>query len=218
MTSDMVGQYRTIYADPPWEERGGGKRGAQYHYPVMTLQEICDLGPGVIDLCHPKGAHLYIWTTNNFLMKAREVIEAWGFTYITCITWFKTSKRFGLGQYFRGKTEQLLFCRRGKVPYKYELVPCQKDPKTLRRKRCQGTTEIFAKPGRHSAKPEEARPIIEHVSHGPFVELFARKKTPGWHTWGNQVPNNFDLLTMATYGPLFAYAEQIQREVIACHG
>ena len=35
-------KYRTIYADPPWMERGGGKikRGADKHYPLMSTKDI----------------------------------------------------------------------------------------------------------------------------------------------------------------------------------
>lgn len=33
------GQYKTIYIDPPWPERGGGKikRGADRHYALMSI-------------------------------------------------------------------------------------------------------------------------------------------------------------------------------------
>lgn len=99
-------KYKTIYADPPWKESGGGKikRGADRHYPLMSTKEICELPVWKIadDNCH-----LYLWTTNNFLQDAFKVIEAWGFTYITCITWMKD--RQGLGQYYRGLTEHCLF-------------------------------------------------------------------------------------------------------------
>ncbi len=35
-------RYKTIYADPPWMEKGGGriKRGADRHYPLMRLDDI----------------------------------------------------------------------------------------------------------------------------------------------------------------------------------
>ena len=35
-------RYRTIYADPPWMESGGGKiqRGANRHYPLMKTEDI----------------------------------------------------------------------------------------------------------------------------------------------------------------------------------
>lgn len=38
-------KYKTIYADPPWMERGGGKikRGADRHYPLMKTKDIMAL-------------------------------------------------------------------------------------------------------------------------------------------------------------------------------
>ena len=35
-------KYKTIYADPPWPEYGGGKikRGADRHYDLMTVKDI----------------------------------------------------------------------------------------------------------------------------------------------------------------------------------
>ena len=35
-------KYKTIYADPPWREQGGGKikRGADRHYPLMKTKDI----------------------------------------------------------------------------------------------------------------------------------------------------------------------------------
>ena len=38
-------RYHTIYADPPWMERGGGriKRGADRHYPLMSTKDIMAL-------------------------------------------------------------------------------------------------------------------------------------------------------------------------------
>jgi N6-adenosine-specific RNA methylase IME4 len=91
-------KYKTIYADPPWPERGGGKikRGADRHYPLMRIEDIAALP--VTDLADPEGCHLYLWTTNNYLPAGLEVIKSWGFRYITTITW--TKDRMGLGQYF----------------------------------------------------------------------------------------------------------------------
>ena len=35
-------KYKTIYADPPWNEQGAGKikRGADRHYPLMKTEDI----------------------------------------------------------------------------------------------------------------------------------------------------------------------------------
>lgn len=172
-------KYRTLYADPPWAETGGGKirRGADRHYPLMKTEDICKLE---IDGYHAKwqaqdNAHLYLWVTNNFLEAGFQVIKAWNFEYKTMITWAKD--RFGIGQYFRGQTEHCMFGVRGNIPYR-----TKEDGK-----RAQGTTLIVAPRGEHSVKPEEMRQMIELVSPGPYLEIFARRAAPGWDIWGNEV-------------------------------
>lgn len=84
----------------------------------------------------------------------------------------------GIGQYFRGCTESCLFGVRGSLPYR--MLP--------NGKRAQGRTGFHAPRGEHSAKPEKFRAIVEKVSHGPYLELFARRPAPGWDLWGNQAP------------------------------
>ena len=168
--------YRTIYADPPWAEHGGGqiKRGADRHYPLMKTKDIKALAFDVLRVGHDD-AHLYLWVTNNFLPAGLEVMEAWGFRYVTCITWAKPS--IGIGQYYRGQTEQLLFCVRGKVEYRTRPDG----------KRAQGSTLVTAPKLEHSVKPESVRQTIELVSHGPRLEMFARRPAKGWDTWGNHL-------------------------------
>ena len=169
-------KYNIIYADPPWAEVGAGKikRGADKHYPLMKTKDIIALP--VKDIVTPD-AHLYLYVTNNFLPDGLKVMEAWGFKYKTCITWVKD--RFGLGQYFRGQTEQCLFGVRGMIPYK-----------VVDGKRQQGTTVIHAPRQEHSRKPEEMRELIHKVSdRAGFrkLEMFAREKHKGWYAWGNEV-------------------------------
>jgi N6-adenosine-specific RNA methylase IME4 len=38
----------------------------------------------------------------------------------------------------------------------------------------------------HSQKPEAFLDLIERVSPGPYLELFARRNRLGWDTWGDQ--------------------------------
>lgn len=189
-----AGEYRTILADPPWLERGGGqvKRGADRHYPLMSTAAISDLP--VNEWAAPD-AHLYLWVTNNFMPDGFKVLAAWGFRYVTCLTWFKSRDanddvagalaceaadadlQIGLGQYFRGCTEHVLFAVRGATEYR-----------TVDGKRAQGRTGFHAPRGQHSAKPETLRQMAERVSHGPYLEMFARRPAPGWDLWGNQAP------------------------------
>jgi N6-adenosine-specific RNA methylase IME4 len=168
-------KYKTLYVDPAWNEVGGGriKRGADRHYPLMKTKDIIAMKDWINDISDAN-SHLYLWVTNNFLIDGFKVMEEWGFRYVTMITWTKT--RIGLGQYYRGMTEHCLFGVKGKVPYKI-----------INGKRCQGTTSIIEPSTKHSKKPEKMYEYIETVSYGPYIELFAREKRPGWDCWGNEV-------------------------------
>lgn len=168
--------YRTVYWDPPWPERGGGKikRGADRHYPTMTKRQITDFN---LDRWAGPDCHLYTWATNTYLEFALDMLKAKGFRYITTVTWMKD--RMGLGQYYRGITEHCLFHVRGKIPY--AVAP-------EGGKRPQGLTGFFEAPkNRHSEKPAEMRRMIEVVSPADRIELFARQRHPEWAAWGNEV-------------------------------
>lgn len=172
---DTPKKYKTIYADPPWMERSGGKikRGADKHYELMKTEDIMNLP--IQNLVSDSGCHLYLWTTNNFLPDALKVINAWGFEYITTITW--TKDKIGLGQYFRGITEHCLFAvTKKRLPYK-----------VIEGKRQQGQTGFYAPKSEHNSKPYEMRNMIKKVSYYPFIELFARDTIIGWDWWGDEV-------------------------------
>ncbi len=173
-------KYRVVYADPPWPEHGGGKirRGADRHYPLMSIAAIVGLGDALQSHIDHDGCHLYLWVTNTHLANGFLVMDRWGFRYKTTITWFKD--RFGLGQYYRGQTEHCLFGVRGRLPYRIRDDG----------KRSQGVTAIHAPRTIHSAKPYEMRRMIENVSYAPRLELFARRKTEGWSAWGNEVESD----------------------------
>ena len=180
------GRYATLYADPPWPERGGGKikRGADRHYALMSVKDIAALPFGA---WAAHDAHLYLWVTNNYLEAGLECVKAWGFRYVTTITWVKG--RSGLGQYYRGRTEHCLFAVRGHIPYRHVRET---------EKRAQGQTVIYEQPAMpaafeadrqaHSVKPQQMREFIERVSWGPYLDLFARRAAPGWDVWGNEAP------------------------------
>lgn len=123
-------------------------------------------------------AHLYMWVTNPKLYGDRrggltpcDVMEAWGFKYQTTLTWLKKGA-LGMGFYFRGETEHVLFGTRGKAP-----IP------TDRRER---NWFEAAKTG-HSVKPDSFLDMVERVSPGPYLEMFARRARLGdWSYWGNE--------------------------------
>ena len=163
------GGFATVLVDPPWPAQGGEK-----HYRTMSLARIMALPVGVLAA---RDAHLWLWTTNALLPKAYEVAEAWGFTVRSLLTWVKF--RLGLGGRYqlRNATEQLLFCTRGRAPLGSRSQP----------------TWFNAPVQEHSRKPAEQFAIIERVSPGPYLELFARRRPESnqpWAVWGDQVDSD----------------------------
>src|SRR5258708_11606949 len=59
-------KYRTIYADPPWPEYGGGKikPSADPHYPLMSIHAIVPPRATLQHYTHDERGHLYLWVTN----------------------------------------------------------------------------------------------------------------------------------------------------------
>jgi N6-adenosine-specific RNA methylase IME4 len=141
----------------------------------MSVMQIKELPVGGLA---DAAAHLYTWTTNGFLEAAFDIVRAWGFKMSTTHVWAKAPMGGGLGESFGITTEFLLFARRGRAPM---------------RNRTTGTWHQWPRryvdghPA-HSKKPEGAYALIEHASHGPFIELFSREDQPrlGWSYWGNE--------------------------------
>lgn len=165
---ELAGEtFQCIYADPPWRYGNQGTRAAtDNHYTTMTVDEIC--AEPVASLV-AENAHLHLWTTNGFLFDAKRVMEAWGFTYKSCLVWVKP--HMGIGNYWRVSHEFLLFGIRGRLPFgdRGQMSWVQADRE------------------KHSKKPHVFREIIERVSPGPRLELYGRSIIPGWTVYGNQI-------------------------------
>jgi N6-adenosine-specific RNA methylase IME4 len=162
--------YRTIVADPPWRYPlgGGSVVGAEYRYPTLTPGKIAALP--VNDLADEDGAHLWLWATNGMLEHAYPVARAWGFTPVQLVTWCKPS--LGVGRYVRSNTEHAILAIRGR-----RIPPAR-----------AAAASWYQWPRRdHSRKPDAFYDLVEQVSPGPYLELFARDgRRLGWDTWGNE--------------------------------
>lgn len=162
-------KYRTILADPPWSLHQKGRRGAAMHYDLMPLERIKAMP--VQDLAE-ENAHLFLWTPNNIIPEALQVVKAWGFTYRNMLVWGKP--KLGLGVYIRTAHESCIFATRGKAPVKFHAQP----------------SFMFCAQQDHSHKPEEQFAVIRRLSDGPYLELFARRRMPGWDVWGNEIDSD----------------------------
>jgi N6-adenosine-specific RNA methylase IME4 len=160
----VKGRYRTIVIDPPWKYDSDQERKTPQLYATMPQKELLALP--VISWAETD-CHLYLWTTNYELRKAFELMEAWGFRYITTLTWVKTPA-FGLGAYFRNTTEHVLFGVRGRLSTRVKNFG----------------THFVAPKTDHSAKPDAFYEIVERASFPSFLDAFARRERRGWTTWG----------------------------------
>jgi N6-adenosine-specific RNA methylase IME4 len=162
-------KYATIVIDPPWDwgdEGDGDQLGrARPDYATMGIDQLAALDVGALadDDCH-----LYLWITNRSLPKGFRLIEQWGFRYVTALTWVKP--HFGMGNYFRGQTEHVLFAVKGSQP--------------LLRKDMGTVFHAPRGPLGHSSKPETFLPMVESCSPGPYLEMFSRSERDGWVAWG----------------------------------
>jgi N6-adenosine-specific RNA methylase IME4 len=93
---------------------------------------------------------------------AVECVAAWGFEYRSILTWVKP--RMGMGAYFRGTTEHVLFGVRGGLRLRARDIP----------------THFEAPVGEHSEKPEEFYDIVRRASYLPAGEGFQRKARDGF--------------------------------------
>ena len=179
-------RYRTIVADPPWAPilrppiRFDGRESETNSYGTMTNHEI-EMLP--LPLWAGKDAHLYLWALNSNLVAAHRIAEAWGFTVKTVITWVKGRfeagrliQHIGLGNYYRNSTEHVLFGVKGSQSTLNSDMP----------------TAFIAERHAHSEKPAAFYDMVQRMSPGPYLDVFARKQRFGWDTWGDEA---FDFRT-----------------------
>jgi N6-adenosine-specific RNA methylase IME4 len=188
--------YRCIVADPPWEYDAPGQFGTTLEHRPNRDKTLSRLGSGsasrygamsMEDLkalrvreASAEDAHLYLWTTNAFMVEAHELSRSWGFDPKTIITWTKVkpdgTPSMKMGYYFRGATEHCIFAVRGSLRLKGEAC----------------STAILTPRMGHSVKPEIFYRMVEEQSPGPYLEIFARtpgglfERRDGWDVWGNQ--------------------------------
>ena len=182
----MSGRYRTIVADPPWhydgfatQSRTPGKWSGPViskalPYGSMTVAAICALP---VHRLAESDCRLFCWTTNRYLPEAFGVLDAWGFTYRQTLVWHKRDGNMG-GSVAPCSAEFLLVATQGK-------------PERLGK--AKSAVISTAAPKEHSRKPDAFLDLVEQVSPGPYVELFARRARFGWDYWGDQSLGTADL-------------------------
>ena len=168
--------FNLIYGDPPWDYDMKGTCSTHpaapgRHYPTMPLADIKALPVGRLAA---KDAVLWLWTPNCYLARALEVVEAWGFEYVTSAVWVKRTGAPTWGA-VRPMHETLLMARRGQglAIAGTAMRSAYVDPTVVKK---------------HSQKPAHFAQELERLyPDAGKLELFSREARPGWVALGNQV-------------------------------
>jgi N6-adenosine-specific RNA methylase IME4 len=151
----IAGRFRTLVLDPAWDYEWLSLAGrAKPGYAMQSHEDLLALDVRAW-ADEDSGCQLYLWTTNNFMTRAVELMAHWGFQHRTLITWIKPPP-FGLGSYFRNSTEHCLFGTLGET--------------TTRAAAASIPTHFEAPRGEHSEKPERFYEIVRAASYPPFGE------------------------------------------------
>lgn len=182
-------KYQIIYADPPWNfgDRMLSKGHGGYfysisdkHYNTMSTLDICNLPiKDLVDI----NCVLFLWSTDAHLKDAIQVMEAWGFKYITVGFYWLKQEKSGKDVCFFGRwtMKSMEICLLGK----------KGNPKRINKNIRQ---LIRAKRQSHSQKPDIVRDnIVNLMGDLPRLELFARQKVDGWDSWGNEIESDIKL-------------------------
>lgn len=183
------GPFSVLTADCPWPFEQNEDSDARWgtidrHYAPMSMTELCLFPlPNLARDCV-----LFFWRVSAMQRQALDVVKAWGFTDKAELVWRKRTKHgkrhFGMGRWTRAEHETAIIATRG-------------NPQALARNiRSTFSAPVpvypigHPKEGHpiHSAKPEKFYDIVERLAAGPYAELFARRRRPGWSCFGDQVP------------------------------
>ena len=210
-------KYRVIYADPPWKfgskEPTGKARGRADYTPleaVYPTEKTSVMSSWDVGRIAEHDAALFMWATDAHIKDAIRLYEAWdvgriaehdaalfmlatdahikdairlyeawGFQYVTvAFVWLKKTVNgeivCNLAPWTLKNCELCLFGTRGHMVQYKQKNNIPQFVEAVRR--------------RHSEKPEEVRRRIEELfGDVPRIELFARRRVPGWDCWGNEV-------------------------------
>ena len=168
-------KFDLILIDPPWRYQVNlvpRSRKIENHYQTMTIDEIASLP--ILNVTTDPSV-VFLWATNSLLPEAIEVMDKWGFRFVTKIEWVKKRDgrlQKGMGYNVMGSSESLLIGKHGNYP-----VPDFRPPSVIEAPRT-----------RHSEKPELSYLTLEKMyPTARKIEIFSRKPRKGWFVVGNQI-------------------------------
>ena len=168
--------------DPPWRfhcvstaynrRRGHGYYAEGEDFAYRTMPDGDLLAFDLDRFCDPESCGVFIWTTHGKLRFAlSELLDAWRLKYSALLTWHKNGGTSLNG--IHKNSEFVVFAYRGRQP--------------IRRNSSALHTAFTAPTTGHSRKPEKFYNMIRATCPLPRIDVFARRRHPGFDAWGDQV-------------------------------
>lgn len=181
-----------LLIDPPvqykvWSEKAKtpGRR-ASAHYGLMSWDDLADMREAINEVAAPDCA-MFLWVTSPLIPDTLKLAqEGWGFKFKTvAFVWSKTTRDrlknvMGLGYWTRPYTEQCWLFTRG--------APKRVDKGVPQLVETIEPMSVYSPRLGHSQKPEAVHHLIERLMGDvQRVEMFARRRVPGWTCIGNEI-------------------------------
>jgi N6-adenosine-specific RNA methylase IME4 len=156
-----------------WSRKGEG-RSPQNHYRCLSFDELAaiPMAGAAADDCF-----LFSWIPLRSAFLVKPLMRAWGFNFSgAAFAWAKLNPS-GVGWFMGGG-----YGTRHNVEIRW--LGRRGSPK----RKSAGVRELIVAPRRqHSRKPDESHDRIEALCDGPYLEVFARARRPGWVCIGDQL-------------------------------
>lgn len=181
MIADKV--YDVILLDPPWSHYGQqDKWGAAAKF--YNLMSDSDLMAMPVASMAKRSTVVFCWATCPRLDFAVDLLRHWGFSYRgVAFQWVKTTKdgrpigARGVRPSIVKPTTELVLA--ASLTQKGRPMPVADE---------SVAQVVLAPIARHSEKPAEIHRRIERLYPGATkIELFARRRVPGWDAWGDEI-------------------------------
>lgn len=174
-------KYDIVLADPPWQQRKGGKQkvrlnssGVDLDYKTLELKDISDIMTKAFEISS-ENSILFLWTIEKYLFKAEDMAKNIGWKLHARMIWNKLN---GKAPAFtiRFGHEYLLYMWKGKFTH------------VSRSERGKILSVFEERAVRHSQKPSVSYDIVERLYPNlSKLEMFARSERKGWDCWGDEL-------------------------------
>lgn len=197
------GRYAAVAVDPPWRYQTGARmptgrtdlayRRASLPYETLTIADIAGLPVRETLLAD---AWVFLWCPTRLAEAALSVMRAWRVPPHDWLVWHKADGGPQMPGQWRHDAEFVLVGKHGsprwlatrrfnavhRAPRERRTDPCKCE--RAGKRICASCPPRFL----HSAKPPTWYAEMAARAPGPRLDMFARRRHPGWDAWGDEAP------------------------------